>query len=537
MPPRKKILEVPVATAIDTKTKVLVGTLTVCSIALLGAFASSMMAGVAGLTGSSTSTTPIIYSAPRLAPEVDVAPHRLLADFTTGKGKITDISFVPGMSNCFPMSIIGSNLCQLGEQAQGSKCGVYLQRNPSGSGRCVLKISYINTAFMTDAINNPETRYFEQNSMTPNASIPESIKEVYNPAPTPTNLCGLDKGQPNSDGPANSLSYLCTQNANCSVTTPVISTSTGTWNWTCSLVDVGKSNCSAPVAPPNVAIYNPTGGETWTMGASYSISYRYTYDANPTFNPNAYIALIKDGTTARCLIGQQPSKTGKIDFTLNSKIKCGASSTTLTNGTYKAEVVVDGTKSIPSVSYQSGIITINNSKCFYTSSTNSTSSSKTATGYLQTSGVCDKYSATCDNGQWKLNGYPVQNFFYACKVMASCSYVGEPATVLSGTSASAYPAATSTNCKATLRTCTNGKWSGTAPAYRNCTTINKTTSTSPISLLCGRANGSVATSTAPATSTLCATSTPSNLTHETSQNYWHWNCSLSGVGTSNCATR
>ncbi len=111
------------------------------------------------------------YTAPTFDWGAGAASHRVFAKFANGKGKLTNVYLIPGLNNCYDLGLSMTNKCTASEYAQGATCGVYLQRVPTASGRCVVQFNYIDSNGATQA------KFFESTG----AIHVETIEPISNP--------------------------------------------------------------------------------------------------------------------------------------------------------------------------------------------------------------------------------------------------------------------------------------------------------------------------------------------------------------------
>ncbi len=422
MPPRKKISAAPVATAIDTKTKIIVGTLIICGIALIGAFASLMMAGVVRIASTSTTT---VTTTPPCVPNC-AGKNGGTSNGCGGTCGYQSCTSTPantiyvkgstsGYSRTNGATYTYTDSCASTTSVYEQTCnGVWAETHtldcPANSscsdGRCV----QVQSCTDSDGGNNPlvygytsgYSQTAKQNYTSPDYCINSTTLQegrcigiwddkgagtVWNcPSLGAYFSCSSGKCVPPATtspisllcGPANGIVTrgqigldLCRPGGVSS--TPVINKSTRTYNWTCSLAGVGISYCSAPIVP-NVVITNPIGGENWPDSKTeYSVSYKY--DDQLLFSPSSpsptlYFYLVKQGTSETCLWRVGTLKpftgtfTGTFTFSFTSLIglKCidekDNTSNYLDSGTYQIKVVAPGSELIPQVSYSTGNINI-----------------------------------------------------------------------------------------------------------------------------------------------------------------------------------
>src|SRR5680860_71113 len=117
--------------------------------------------------------TPISYSAPAFNYNAGSASHRLYLNFNN-YGKIISITPETNNANCFDFGLTITNRCTVKSYAGGSSCGIYLQRNPASSGRCIVKVVYQEG-------NSTATKYFESSGTVNVETIGEiSITDLNN---------------------------------------------------------------------------------------------------------------------------------------------------------------------------------------------------------------------------------------------------------------------------------------------------------------------------------------------------------------------
>ncbi len=133
---------------------------------------------LAGINCQLRSSLGVPCSAAYTAPVFDYGngaiSHRVNVKFTNGPGKLTFVGLLPSFANCYGLGTTITNQCKAGDYAQGSTCGIYLQKQTTGTGNCIARFDYIISS-ATSTLTTTETKYFKSSGPANSEVISEVL--------------------------------------------------------------------------------------------------------------------------------------------------------------------------------------------------------------------------------------------------------------------------------------------------------------------------------------------------------------------------